>query len=446
MMIKKQIKAVLVVLSLVMFMDIYQLSIVKAAEKVTDTGMELLIAVDNSGSMKDTGMDEVIQFVSKQMEHGKMVSTVEYLTFNAEQVDYVEPNKVSTLKYTGQTSIYAGLEEVNHWVSNKIDEEKATNIGVIVFSDLFSSRDSKGKRYKLESALQEQKKIAEWAEEWNTKVEKGKLKIRFISWESMCPGESREMKVEAMTSESQLKNGFQVVLGETEKYRIDIAEMNKWDSDLTLEQKRIQFCSCEVIKLITGIDDLEWEKETLSVRDSSYKKIELPESYQLLLQFNYEENSTETEFVFGSETKLQPQVLLKGQGTQIFLLNNIENTELPIKMNFGKAHIYYLCVPNIQFGMSLTAGINEVGKEVTLTIKPDCSESDWRWRDFLNEEYIFELIDASTNKVISRDKIKYGKAEYSFSFPQRGEMEVKVSYINSNKQKQLIGTRKRIIK
>lgn len=185
---------------------------------------ELLVMIDNSGSMVEAKktIDEQIGILKKLIKEWGLDVNITYLLFN-EEIRFEKKYENVSMEKGKETCFLQGMEEANKWISEKIGDKKSVRI--LLISDLFSSRkiiDGQITKYNYDAIDSEQKKIRDIENQWD-KIEN--LEIVIWSWDSMCKGENPQNdKYRLKDNEEECKKGYQVRLNENKKMKVAINE------------------------------------------------------------------------------------------------------------------------------------------------------------------------------------------------------------------------------
>lgn len=408
--------------------------------------IHLLVAIDCSGSMKpsDTVISEAIQTIVELIEKESIISSVDYLVFNAQKAEFVSYEEVLTVQCEGETSIYKGIEQMNAWVEQEVQNNQLQGIstGMLLFSDLFSSRDKEGKCFTLDTAEQEQKEISEWIGTWKNLIEQEILNVRFIQWESMAEGESSEMTLDSLNDNRNVQNGFQVQIDGMDRYRLFLGEIRSDNMTSQLEQQVVSDCVCEVLKVITGLEDLEWREAGDISKWNNPKDIKIPNSYQLFIRIDYPPENGDDVYIIKDKDKENVFAfqLLKGTASNIYLVENIEKQRINIGSEKLGSKIYYLFIPQISFSVTFSRS-NRVttNEEIRMRLQANCGEGDIRWGVLEpSKTIILEIVDEQSEKCILEKQFSYTEEAMVFTCSQEGNVKIKVHYLDIQGEKQLI--------
>lgn len=422
--------------------------------------VHLLIAVDISGSMKqlDEVIDELLGFAT-QLAQNESIQT-DYLTFNTKVNENMNYEDIVSVCYQGETSVYCGMNSINEWIEKEMQSSKNIRMGVIVLSDLFTSRDKDGKYYTVEQAKEEQNILNNWAYGWNDLIKKGVLSVCFISWESLTEGEQKVNVLESSIESGNIKKGFQVELSDLEDYMIDISDyMSQHDgAHQQLKQDMVSNYVCGIMKVLTGLDGLEWKKVGNTNKWQHSADIEIQESYRVFIQVNMQEDNkqqgSEKEFCqvdfqekvseVGGMNKNEFDLLLDDVSIKLYMAESTQKkrmkvTTVPLDCS---SEIWILYIPDIIITPNLDKYLEaNAGDKIQLTINSnDCGPADIRWSRFSkNKTIIIEVKDRENKeKIICSCSFSLGEDNIVFSIPAAGKMDIEISYLDWKDEKVVI--------
>lgn len=424
----------------------------KNAKKETNPKLHLLVAIDNSGSMSKSGkiVKKAIQSVYNLIKKENVVLSVDYILFNEEKRKYMKDINVPKIKYGGETSVYQGIQKINSWINAKVKSgtKKGIQPGVLVISDFFSSRDKNKNYYTLKTARSEQKSINALTRKWNRMISNNKLRMRLIQWESLSDNESSSKTLEIQSKKGKIKEGFQVQVPELELYRQFLGSVYNKDRKIkpVIEQKVIGNCICEVLKLIFGIDDMEWLEEPEGIVYDKWATIEVKESFQLLVRIDSKKKNNKVDSISYCKTgkNFSASSLFKGDFTEIYYAEDIIEEELEIILGKPGFRIHCLYVPVIGFSPSIQPSSGRVSTEedISLELKHDFEDNDIRWRKFVRPEvFIVEITSKDSGEKIFKRKYKFTKEKILFRCPEAGKMKLEIYYKGIKGKKHIIRER-----
>lgn len=267
-----------------------------------DSIIHILVVVDTSGSMSKTHfiICEVLQLV-EVLSHINPALQVEYISFDADGAESVLREEMEQrFASKGETSVYKGMEKTKEWIDEHCSDadSDSNRVGIIILSDLFSSRTKNNDLYNKKSAEEEQEELKQWMEDWKQKEAEGKLSMCFITWESLTPGEEREKtyefleKEDGKTDEAVFQRGFQVVMDADgdNTFFLNSEDMTEKDGLDTLERNAINHCLRYLAEIAFGEGNVsQWEEKKNEKWKSkiTYKKNDY---CYMFLQISYPES------------------------------------------------------------------------------------------------------------------------------------------------------------
>lgn len=354
--------------------------------------IHLLVAIDNSGSMGPSGkvIQETIEMISVLVKDLLPESSVEYLLFNANRAEFVSADNLNSIGYGGQTSIYLGMEKINAWVEEQVQSNRDQGIrtGLILFSDLFSSRTKDGptSKYDEETAKEEQEDIDKWVSKWNDSVKDGDLDVCVIQWESMTEGEDSSLTLDQPLD--TYTEGFQVKLEPLGNNLLELGDvgLEKDGHNIQIEQDVFGKCLAGVLGVITGVEKQEWSDMGKIERWNNPLIFRIKAGYKLVIRIDSTEPESNVFHLSYSETKEEYPVqhIFCGKVTDVYIAGNVPADKLEILADNPKSqHVYYLTIPQIKMEAKFkkSGGRVEVGEDITINIVAECREDDIRWRD-----------------------------------------------------------------
>lgn len=318
---------------------------------VPDT--ELLIALDNSGSMKKTGkeMEEVIELIGKLLEARDVKIPVTYLLFN-ENVHYVEDERKINLETGKETCIWQGIEHADSWIKDRIADGK--NVKLLFISDLFSSRKLEKSGitfYTFETASEEQENINMVVDQWKQWEAEKKLDVVVWTWKSLCTGEDSQNTITYLEKNNKeaAENGYQVTL------KINNGNIFKLD----FEKDKATFIKHAVKSfemLLYGMNE-DWRSWNISKSgEKKYKTDNDTIGYYI-----YFPDTVDIEVKDGKPV-CKNLYLVEGEMEYLQVVVSVNNGE--------KCKGYILRIPDLDWEMNIDTRI-EKGKEFSLQMKTD---------------------------------------------------------------------------
>lgn len=327
----------------------------------------LLVAIDTSGSMGALNIviQEVLQviFAFEELEPNEL--SVEYLLFNVDDTKEFsfsnEPGmsmeeKIRTgqemVQYHGETSVYKGLEKVGEWVKEKNEQAGDVPIGLLVFSDLFSSRDKNGDPYSWKMAENEQSLINTWSARWGNLTRKNSLNALFIYWESMTPGESIDKTLDHLKGENEDKNGdistgYQVKLKGLEKSELLVdAIRDRENINPKAEQEIVEASVCHILKVITEEKNIYWKDAGITQQPEMSIQFRIPKDKRILIRIDKEQGKSGTEILSARNEKVYPiKRVLEGKTIELYFVEKIEGRVIKVQTEQEGCQVYYLVIP-----------------------------------------------------------------------------------------------------
>ena len=274
----------------------------KTRQNVVESPIYVLVVVDTSGSMSKTHfiVQDILQLVDVFSQVNPILK-VEYISFNADEAEFVSKEELNQKFASGrETSVYKGMQKTKEWIDEYCNNMDATDkrVGILVLSDLFSSRTKDNVRYNKDSAKEEQEELIQWMDDWNQKERAGKLSLCFVTWESLIKNEEKEKTYKLLEkekdSENAYKNGFQVVMDERgdNTFFLDSKDIKEENELAILEKDTVKYCLKQILDLIVGEDDIKQEDERKSERRKDYILFENNDKYcQVFLQISPQMNT-----------------------------------------------------------------------------------------------------------------------------------------------------------
>lgn len=330
---------------------------VLAGEKwVPDT--ELLIVLDNSGSMKKTGkeMEEVIALIGKLLEARHVKIPVTYLLFN-ENVHNVEDERKINLETGKETCIWQGIEHADSWIKDRIADGK--NVKLLFISDLFSSRKLEKSGitcYTFETASEEQENINMVVEQWNQWEDEKKLDVVVWTWKSLCAGEDSQNTIAYLENNNReaVEKGYQVTLNSLKSENIIGLNFVKDKTAFTKNAVR----SFEM--LLYGMDE-DWR--SCNIPKSGKREYKTDKNFRGYYIFFPDTVDIEVE---DGKPIWKNLYLVEGKREYLQMVVSVNNGE--------KCEGYILRIPDLRWNMKVDTRI-EKGKEFSLQVKSDISIS-----------------------------------------------------------------------
>lgn len=232
-----------------------------------EKGTRLLIVMDVSGStdMAANAVESMMGATLAMAENAPGLLSVEYMGFHTKVIGpYSEMTKELLTRSNAETSVYAGFSGIDDWIT-AYSGEPGEALAVIIFSDLFSSRNMQGERYRgIEEAQSEQDQIVTWLHKWQELIEQDVLRICFVRYESNCLYEESSATLENRQTAEELRYGFQVVLEE------NIGEQVFLDTEDVGIGEGIRECLRMILRTITGKRCRKWKDEGIMRRGRQY--------------------------------------------------------------------------------------------------------------------------------------------------------------------------------
>ncbi|MCI8529312.1 MAG: hypothetical protein HFH82_09210 [Lachnospiraceae bacterium] len=426
--------------------------------------MPLLVAIDNSGSMAPT--ETVIQEAMKVIQELLVIedtvfSSAEYLLFNGAEDRLLSVNEISAIEYRGETSVCRSFSEINDWIEKQleIDGEAENAMGMIIFSDLFSSRTTDNLRYDEQSAQEEQGAIDEMVGRWYELVKKGVLNVCLITWESMTEGENRDMTIDN-DNMTEFGKGFQVVAEDFQKYQLDFEHIEPEDRNLNLQQESELLGQCleKVIRVVTGLDELKWKDRGEITKGDDGLRFKIEDSLQVFVRIDLAakkgfENLVGEDVSFqisDAESKEEYPVscLHSGAVTNIYLIENVKEgkvyVEPQMNMEYLDCTIYSLSIPQIEISAKMSSNVKKplsTGDVVDIILKSDCGQRDIRWKSMGQPLTIrIEIVDKESKEKVY-DKLFEAALNEKFSVvpKQKGDFKLSVYFVNPEGTEKYIG-------
>lgn len=244
-----------------------------------EKGTRLLIVMDVSGST-GTATDAVESMMAATLalaEKAPGLLSVEYMGFHTEVIGpYSEMTEELLTRANAQTSVYAGFSGIDEWIT-AYGGESGEALAVIVFSDLFSSRNMQGERYRgMEEAQSEQDQIVTWLHGWQELIERDVLRICFVRYKSNCLYEEPSATLENRQTAEELRYGFQVMLEE------DIGEQVFLDAEDIGIEEGIRDCLKVILRTMTGKKCRKWKDEGM-MREGRQESITIEDNIWTLV-------------------------------------------------------------------------------------------------------------------------------------------------------------------
>lgn len=374
----------------------------------TDT--ELLIVLDNSGSMKETGkeMEEVVGLIGKLLETRDIRIPVSYLLFN-EDAYYVEDGQEIRLETGKETCIWQGIEHTDYWIKERIAEGKSVKL--LFISDFFSSRRLENNGiacYTFETASEEQENISEVVEQWNQWQDEKKLDFVVWTWESLCKGEDSRNTIAYLKKHDKeaVGKGYQVVIDCPNRFMLN------WKKDKTTF---IKYAVTSFESLLYGIDE-KWRSWNIVGHGKKERKIS--EGHKGCYIYFPDIAGIEVE-----EGKLIYKNLY-------WVEANTESIQVVISSdNKKKSKGYILQIPDLQWKINVDTRIKE-DKEFSLQVTPNFPLSG-AWGK--PEDYVCRVEIYQNNIMVQDITLNYNSDKEKFvgkcTLGKTGEYKL-AGYIN----------------
>lgn len=419
-------------------------------------GMFLLVVIDNSGSMEPSGkviweaMDVIQKLIAAEKD---AFLDVDYVTFCAEKTEFLSEDEVKKIVFGGETSVYKGIFEIDKWIKQQTEKwEKAGNhMGIIVFSDMFSSRTKDNSVYSDKTAANtEQNCMNSMAEEWVTLIENGVLDICLIQWESMAEGEDSSMTVDNKEM-TDFTKGFQVRLDPLKEYVLDLDDVRTDKNKLGAQAQAeiLRNCLKGSLQIITGADELEWvKKEITPTRQSTRFFVE--DSFRLYICIDADAEDVKayklTETTENEEYSVK--CLHSGEVTDIYMIENVEEGDIVIQAKSDSTNadleMYYLFVPSIKVSAKITGAEKklEVGKSFYISVNRSDGQEGIRYVDIntpLEVKVEIESNGSGTREEVFSELFTVSEGEEIQVTPKKkGKYIVVVKYVNQQgKEKEI---------
>ena len=443
--------------------------------------MPLLVAIDNSGSMAPTKtvIQEAMKVIRELLvKEDTVFSSAEYLLFNGEEDGLLSVNEASVIEYGGETSIYRSFSEIDKWIEERleindwteklleINREAENAAGMIIFSDLFSSRTAENLKYDEQKARDEQTAIDEMVGRWNELIKKGVLNVCLITWESMTEGESRDMTIDNHTM-TEFGKGFQVMAEDFKKYQLDFEHIEPENRNLSLQQQSELLGQCleHVIRVVTGLNDLKWKDRGEMTKWDDKLKIKVDDSFQMFVRVDLtakeEDENADREVISLKMTDKESgeeypvTCLHKGAVTNIYMVENIKKgwvyVEPESNMESLECNLYTLSIPQIKISAKVSKNAEKYlspGDVVDITLESDCGQRDIRWKS-IGQPFRIRIEIVNKSKDVGNkesEKIVYNEAfeaalneKFSVVPKQKGYFELSVYLVTPEGTEEKIG-------
>lgn len=419
---------------------------------ITTGEIHLLVAIDNSGSMKPSGrvIHDTIEMISALVEKELPVSSVEYMLFNAGGTEFVSADELFPINYGGETSIYLGMEQVNAWLEEHVqnDKEQGIRTALILFSDLYSSRTAGNGCYTEDTAKEEQETIKSWAESWNAWIGDECLNACVIQWESMAEGESS-----SRTLDQELDSyaaGFQVQLAPLGDHLLELGDvkLDKDNQNIQIEQRVVGNCLERVLEVITGVTGQTWKDMGEISRSNNPMTLRVNTGYKrLIIRIDSTGPDNNCFEFFNSETGAEypAERIFEGEVTNVYMAGEAPVGRLGIRaVNSGLHHVYYLTIPQITVKAKFekSSGRAAVGEEIAINIIAECGEDDIRWNDTpLPLNICIEIEDINNkNRMVYEESLCADPGDRLILTPRNaGNFRVIIYCVDSTEDKREIG-------
>lgn len=320
------------------------------AEERQNLTKKLLVVIDNSGSMRslDTVIQETLQIISAFDELAQDELTVDYLLFNADKIEVVSAEEIrfvqEAMKYQGETSVYKGLEKVEEWVNANKEQ---VPISILVLSDLFSSRDKNGDIFNWKAAKEEQNKINLWTAEWSSLIKADMLSALFIYWDSMAPGESVDMTLNALKENQNVSAGYQVKLYGLGNSDLLVDEMySDGNINVNAEQEIAEKTACHILKIILGTEKVLWRPAGTIRQPNMSIPIKVPKSSKALIRIDKDGGKSETKILdVRNENEYPAKTFLEGEGIELYYIEETEKGIINVQTDQEGSTVYYILLP-----------------------------------------------------------------------------------------------------
>lgn len=341
----------------IMLFGILECGMVYGAEKNTDT--ELLIVIDNSGSMK-ANMDflkEVVSIIKVLAGECEEDITISYLIFN-EDVQIIDVFDGIQIIDSKETCIMQGIEATDQWMEKKIEE--GSNVKVLFISDLFSSRyldNGQVKKYDVNYAKKEQGNILRIEDKWKEWCTDRKANILIWTWESFCTTEKKENTIDNLEKNNadEISWGYQVKFEPVENTVISVGQFEETDRNIEFIKKAV-----ESFEILLGSSEVKWE--TYYVNQEAFREMKLDEKEKnIYLLFP---NADDIQIKYNDAE-------VESQYNGLYLLDQKEHKYyVKAQTNAGKIEGYKLIVPDLEWKIRFSDGVLKKNKEFIVILSP----------------------------------------------------------------------------
>ncbi len=340
-----------------MLLEVWESGMVYGAGKNADT--EMLIVIDNSGSMKKS-MDflkKVVSMIELLADGCEEDINISYLIFNEQAQITGEFGEIQIISGK-ETCIMQGIEAADQWMEKKI--EKGNIVKVLFISDLFSSRyleNGQVKKYDMDYALKEQKKILEIEKKWKEWCDNKKANILIWTWESFCATEKKVNTVDYLQKNNidEASWGYQVKFEPVKNTIISANCPEETDQNAEFIKQTVQ--SFEILQ---GAPDVKWE--SYKVNNEKEREVKVGDEEKQIYLF------------FPDVTDIQVEydgVEVGSQYDGLYLLDQKKDVyKVKAQSNAGIKDGYKLIVPEIEWKISFSNGTLKRNEEFTVFLTP----------------------------------------------------------------------------
>lgn len=395
-----------------------------AQEKKTKKGnTELLIVIDNSGSMKETEkfLKEAISLINVLTEMRSMEVDITYMTFN--EMVFQSESALDIVYVSGkETCIIQGICAADEWVDNKISE--GTNVKVLFISDLFSScyiQEGKMCKYDIEIAKSEQEEIDEIESRWKKWCKDGKASVVVWTWASFCSTENVINTIEYIEKheEADIKKGYQVDFNPWEKERFNPLKMDN-------EEEFIKMAIKSYEKLMNSAE-IEWENYWAYNIDNVIK--ETDDEEKVIYFYFPGENDVE---IKSNGIRYNPQIeglyILPGKGNKYNVRWNSRSSSTTERRSG-----FILVIPDVKWEIDFLPNILSANEKFTITLFRGNALSGSREGENIydckltvesinNDENVLEYVLEYQNGVFLKSDLMLEAGKYNFIFEVDGEV------------------------
>ena len=356
-----------------------------------DTSTELLIAIDNSGSMKENleFLDQVVNLIKLLAEQRGADVMISYLLFN-ENVLITDTFDEIEIVSGKETCIMQGIEAADRWMTEKIENGKS--VKVLFISDLFSSRyldkeNGKVKIYDMNRAEEEQMEILKIENKWAEWCKAKKATVLIWTWDSFCKTEKVENTLDNLKENkaSEISIGYQVKFKPDKNVEITNNLSAPAEKDTEFIKQTIHS-----FETLLGSSNVKWENKSYVVNPEETRTLTLKAKDRLIYLFFPKTNNVRVTYNGNDvETKYNDLYILDKKESSYSIIG---------KSGSGKSEGFLLKIPDLKWEISLSDTLLKKSDDFAVILSP--SESlGGSWGDPGTYNCILRIKDSQNNEI-----------------------------------------------